>query len=177
MKILIATTNAGKIEAAKKAMERFFDNVEIVGYKTESNVPDQPVDLDIYKGAKNRVKNLKSFAKQNNIEADLFVSVESGITNLLGEWMITNVAVVEDDKDFASFGTSPSFPVPERHVKEIIESDLSQVMNKILWEDQERRNHGGAIEILTHGNLSRIDISEMAFIMALTKYINGDIWR
>lgn len=177
MKVLIATTNAGKIEAAKRALNRFFDNVEIVGYKTESNVPDQPVDLDIYMGAKNRVKNLKTFAKENNIEADLFVSVESGITNLLGEWMITNVAVVEDNKDFASFGTSPSFPVPERYVKEIIETDLSKVMNKILWEDNERRNHGGAIEILTQGNLSRVDISEMAFVMALTKFVNGEIWR
>ena len=177
MKVLIATTNAGKIEAAEKAMKRFFDDVKIVGYKTESNVPDQPVDLDIYRGAKNRVKNLKTFAKENNIEADLFVSVESGITNLLGEWMITDVAVVEDNKDFSSFGTSPSFPVPQKYVDDIIKYDLSQVMNKVLWEDQERRNHGGAIEILTHGNLSRIDISEMAFVMALTKYINGDIWR
>lgn len=177
MKVLIATTNAGKIEAATRAMKRFFDNVEIVGYKTESGVPDQPVNLEIYQGAKNRVKNLKEYAKANNLNADLFVSVESGITNSLGRWMITNVAVVEDDKDFESYGTSPSFPVPERYVEDIIKYDLSQVMNNVLGKDEERRNHGGAIEMLTHGNLSRIDLSEMAFVMALTKYINGDIWR
>lgn len=177
MKVLIATTNAGKIEAAKRAMERFFDNLEIVGYKTESGVPDQPVNLEIYQGAKNRVKNLKKFAKENGLHADLYVSVESGITDSLGRWMITNVAVVEDDKDFESYGTSPSFPVPERYVDDIIKYDLSQVMNNILGKDEQRRNHGGAIEILTHGNLSRIDISEMSFIMALTKYVNGEIWR
>ena len=177
MKVFIATTNAGKIEAAKKAMDRFFDDVEIVGYKTASGVPDQPVNLEIYQGAKNRVKNLKEFAKQNNLHADLYISVESGITDSLGRWMITNIAVVEDESGFESYGTSPSFPVPERYVEDIIKYDLSQVMNNVLGKDEERRNHGGAIEMLTHGNLSRIDISEMAFVMAMTKYINGDTWR
>jgi len=42
--------------------------------------------------------------------------VESGITNSLGNWVITNIAVIEDNKDFESYGTSPSFPVPERLV-------------------------------------------------------------
>ena len=90
MKVFIATTNVGKIEAAKRAMERFFDNVEIEGFKTKSGVPDQPVNLEIYQGAKNRVNNLKEYAKANNLKADLFVSVESGITDSLGRWMITN---------------------------------------------------------------------------------------
>lgn len=177
MKVFIATTNAGKIEAAKRAFARFFDNVEITGYKTESGVPDQPVNLQIYQGAKNRVKNLKQFAKENELNADLYVSVESGITDSLGRWVITNVAVIEDDCNFESYGTSPSFPVPEKYVEDIIKYDLSQVMNNILGKDEERRNHGGAIETLTHGNLSRIDISEMAFIMALTKFVNGETWR
>lgn len=46
-------------------------------------------------GAKNRVKNLKEYAKNNNIKADYFVSSEAGITNLLGEWIDINFVVVE----------------------------------------------------------------------------------
>lgn len=176
MKVLVATKNQGKIEGAKRALSNYFDDIEIKGIPVESNVSEQPVNNEIYQGAKNRVKNLKAYAKKNNIEADLYLSIESGINNVLGRWMITNIALIEDNKDFESYGTSPSFPVPERLVKDIIDTDLSQVMNKIFTKDDERHNKGGGIQLLTDNKVSRIDLTEMAFIMALTKYINEN-WR
>lgn len=177
MKVLVATKNQGKIEGAKKALLNYFDNIEIEGIPVNSNVGEQPVNDEIYIGAKNRVKNLKLYAKENNIEADLYMSIESGINNVLGRWMITNIAVIEDNKDFESYGTSPSFPVPDRLVQDVINTDLSQVMDKVFTKDEERHNRGGGIQLLTHNKISRIDLTEMAFIMALTKYINEDIWR
>ncbi len=177
MKVLIATKNQGKIEGARKALLNYFDNVEIEGIPVESNVSEQPVNDEIYDGAKNRVKNLKEYAQQNGKQADLYLAVESGITNSLGRWMITNIAVIEDNRDFESYGTSPSFPVPEKLVKDIIDTDLSQVMNKIFTKDDERHNKGGGIQLLTHEKISRIDLTQMAFIMALTKYINEDKWK
>lgn len=177
MKVLIGTKNKGKIEGAKKALEHYFENIEIVGIPVESDVPEQPVNDEIYIGAKNRVKNLKEYAKKNKIEADLYLGVESGITNALGKWMITNIAVIEDNTNFESYGTSPSFPVPDRLVKDIIDTDLSQVMNKVFTKDDERHNKGGGIQVLTQNRISRIDLTELAFIMALTEYINEDKWR
>ncbi len=94
MKVLIATKNQGKIEGAKKALLNYLDNIEIEGIPVESNVGEQPVNDEIYNGAKNRVRNLKEYAKKNNIDADLFLSIESGINNVLGRWMITNIAVI-----------------------------------------------------------------------------------
>ena len=35
----------------------------------------------------------------------------------------------------------------------------------------------GGISILTHGELTRIDLTRNAFIMALTRHINGEIWK
>ena len=177
MKVLIATKNQGKIEGAKKALERYFKDIEITGIPVESDVPDQPVNKEIYEGAKNRVRNLKSYAKENNISADLFLGIESGISDLLGRWMITNIAIIEDNGDFESYGTSPSFPVPENLVQNIIDTNFSEVMDIIFEEDKERHNHGGGIQLLTHNEISRIDLTEYAFIMALTKYINGEKWR
>jgi non-canonical (house-cleaning) NTP pyrophosphatase len=78
MKVLIATKNQGKIEGARKALLNYFDNVEIEGIPVESNVSEQPVNDEIYAGAKNRVKNLKEYCKQNNVVADLYLSIESG---------------------------------------------------------------------------------------------------
>ncbi len=109
------------------------------------------------------------YCKQNNIEADLYLAIESGINDAIGRWMIINIAVIEDNNNFESYGTSPSFPVPDK-------TDLSQVMNKIFGKDDERHNKGGGIQLLTHNKVSRIDLTEMAFIMALTKYINKDNW-
>lgn len=177
MRVLIATKNQGKIEGAKKALINYFEDIEIEDIAVESNVSEQPVNDEIYNGAKNRVKNLKLYAKENSIEADLYLSIESGISNSLGRWVITNIAVIEDDNEFESYGTSPSFPVPDRLVQDIINTDLSQVMNKIFEKDDERHNKGGGIQLLTHNKVTRIDLTEMAFIMALTKYINKDNWK
>ena len=177
MKVLIATKNQGKIEGAKKALENYFENVEIEGIPVNSDVPDQPVNKEIYIGAKNRVKNLKEYAKNNNIKADLFLGIESGINDLLGRWMITNIAVIEDNENFESYGTSPSFPVPERLVNDIISTDLSKVIDKIFEKDEERHNKGGGIQLLTKNIVTRIDLTELAFTMALTKYINKEKWN
>lgn len=177
MKILIATKNQGKIEGARRAFLKFFDNIEIEGIPVSSDVSEQPVNNEIYLGAKNRVKNLKLYAKENDIEADMFLSIESGINNLLGSWIITNIALIENNDGYQSFGTSPSFPVPDKLVDDVIKSDLSQVMNKIFSKDDERHNKGGGIQLLTHNHISRIDLTEMAFIMALTKFTNGESWK
>ena len=177
MKVVIATKNQGKVDGAKRALEKYFDNVIVERIPADSAVGEQPLTNEIYDGAKNRVKNLKKYCKENNIEADLFLSIESGINNLLGRWMITNIAIIEDNKDFESYGTSPSFPVPERLVEDVINTDLSKVMDKVFEKDEERHNKGGGIQLLTKNKVTRIDLTELAFTMALTKYINKEKWN
>ena len=137
MKILIGTKNPGKIEGAREAFEKYFDNVEIEGISVNSEVGDQPINKEILKGAKNRVKNLKKYAKENQIKADFYISSEAGITNLLGEWIDINAVVIEDSKGLQSIGTSQG----------------------------------------TKDEVTRIDLTRNAFIMALTKYINDDLWK
>ena len=174
MKVVIATKNQGKIEGARKALASYFSDFEIEGIPAPSNVGEQPVNEEIYIGAKNRVQNLKQYCKQNGINAQLYLAVESGVFNSLGKWMVTNVAVIEDDKDFESWGTSPSFPIPDGFIDEIIATDLSQFTGKIFGKDDDRHNHGGAIQLLTKNKISRIDLNEFAFTMALIKYLNKE---
>lgn len=171
MKILIGTKNPGKIKGAKAAFSHYYDDFEIEGISVSSNVNDQPVNNEIYLGAKNRVNNLMEYAKENNIESDYFLGIESGITNLLGKWMITNIAVIIDKDGYESFGTSASFPVPDKYVDEIIDTELGSVMDKIFNEDDLRSRKGG-ISLLTDEVISRIDLTEQAFVMALTQFIN-----
>lgn len=176
MKILIATKNPTKIEGAKRAFSRFFDNIEINGIPVSSDVSDEPVNEELYDGAKNRVINLKEYAKGNNMTADYYISIESGITNQLGEWLIINVAVIEDEFGKVSIGSSSGFPVPEKYVDEIISTDLGKVMDRI-FDEKELRSKQGGVSFLTHNTISRYDLTEQAFIMALTKFVNGNIWE
>lgn len=176
MKILIATQNKGKVEGAKRAFEKYFDDVEIVGISAPSDVPEQPVNDETFWGAKNRVKNLKQIAKEKGIDADYFVAIESGMMNSLGSWMIVNIAVVEDKNGLESISSSPGFPVPEKLVEKIKEIGLGQVMDN-HFNESDLRSRGGGIQLLTHDVVSRIDLTEIAFEMALTKFINGEYWK
>ncbi len=176
MKILMGTKNPGKIEGAKQAFEKYFNNVEIEGISVSSGVGDQPINEEIFQGAKNRVKNLKEYATKSNIEADFYISSEAGITNLLGEWIDINAVVIEDSKGFQSVGTSQGFPIPDKYIEEIKQTELGKVMDKIFSGNELGKGKGG-ISLLTKDEVSRIDLTKNAFVMALTKHINGDIWR
>ena len=176
MKVLIGSKNPGKIEGAKRAFLKLFDNVDIVGVCVDSNVPDQPVGKDIYNGARNRVDNLMQWAKDNGETADYFVAIESGITKDLGKWSIVNMAVIKDGSGRESWGNSAGFPVPDKLVEDIINRSLGTVIDE-LFEKNDLRSSIGGVSYLTHNNISRIDLTEMAFVMALTQFVNGDIWR
>ena len=176
MKILMGTKNPGKIEGARQAFEKYFDNVEIEGIPVSSNVGNQPINEEIFQGAKNRVKNLKEYAKNNNIEADFYISSEAGITNLLGDWIDINAVVIEDSKGFQSVGTSQGFPIPNRYIDEIKETELGKVMDKIFSGKELGKGKGG-ISFLTKNEVTRIELTRNAFIMALISHINGDLWR
>lgn len=175
MKVLIGTKNPGKIEGAKRALAKYFDNFELEGVKVASDVADQPVGIETYNGALNRVNNLVAYAKQNNIEADLFLSVESGLTSELGFWAITNIAVIKNAKGEMGVGSSASFPVPNKYVEQIKTQTLGTVMDNIFNESDLRSSTGG-IGLLTREVITRIDLTCDAFLMALTPFINS-VWN
>ncbi len=176
MKVLIGTQNPGKVQGAKEAFERYFDSFEIEGIPVSSGVPDEPRNDEIYTGAKNRVDNLITYSKDNNVDADYFIGIESGITNLLGKWVIVNIAVIKDKTGYESWGYSPAFPVPDKYVQEVLDTNLGLVMDRIFDEDKIGNGKGG-IGILTHDKITRFDLTRGAFTMALTQFVNGDIWK
>lgn len=176
MKILIGSKNPGKIEGAKQAFLEYYNDIEIEGIPVSSDVSEEPINDEIYQGALNRVDNLIIYAKDNGLEADYYIGVESGITNKLGKWMIINVAVIKDRNGYESWGASPAFPVPNKYVEEIKNTDLGQVMDSLFKKNDLRSSKGG-VSFLTHNVISRIDLTMEAFVMALTQFINKDLWR
>lgn len=175
MKVLIGTKNPGKIEGATEALKNYFEDFDIEGIPVLSNVSEQPVNNEIYEGARNRVDNLIKYAQDNEIDAEYFLGIESGITNLLGKWVIINIAVIKDKNGYESFGTSGGFPVPDKYVDEIISTELSKVMDKIT-KTKDLRSGNGGISFVTSGVITRIDMTKEAFIMALSQHTN-EVWN
>lgn len=175
MKVIIGTKNPGKIQGAKEAFDNYFNNFDIEGISVTSDVSDEPINEEIYQGARNRVDNLIKYAKENNVKADYFLGVESGITNLLGKWIIINIAVIKDKNGYESWGTSSAFPVPDKYVEEIISTDLGKVMDNIFNQNNLRSGKGG-INFLTNDVISRIDMTRQAFTMALIQHLNS-VWN
>ena len=172
---MIGTTNPGKIKGAKIALERYFEHVEIEGIKVPSDVSEQPVGIETYQGALNRVNNLMKYAAENHLQADYYLAIESGLVSELGFWAITNIAIVKTAYGVMGQGSSASFPVPQKYVESIKAESLGTVMDKLFHENDLRSSTGG-IGLLTHDVVTRIDLTTEAFLMALTPVIN-QVWR
>ena len=175
MKILVGSKNPVKVSGAKLAFENYFENVSVEGISVSSNVSNQPFDDEILLGARNRVENLKNYAKTNNIDADYFCAIESGITNKMGFYMNFNIAVIVDKNGNEGIGTSDGFPIPERYIDEIRKTEFGVFMDKIASTENIKQNSGG-VYLLTR-KITREDLTTHAFIMALTQFINGEKWK
>ena len=175
MKILVGSKNPVKISGAKLAFSNYFENIDIEGVSVSSDVSSQPFDDEILQGARNRVKNLIEYAKNNSIDADYFCSIESGITNKFGFYMNFNIAVIVDKNGYESIGTSEGFPIPERYIDEIKNTEFGAFMDKFANTNNIKQNFGG-VYVLTR-KLTREDLTTHAFTMALTQFVNGENWK
>lgn len=174
MNILIGSKSPKKIQGAKEAFDNYFDNFNIAGIAVPSNVSDEPINIEIYQGARNRVDNLIQYALENNIDAEYFLGIESGVTNLLGRWINVNIAVIKDINGYESWGMSAGFPVPDRYIDEVLSTELGLVMDRVFNQDDSRTN-AGDVSDLTGGVLGRVDLTRDAFVMALVQHLNR-IW-
>lgn len=174
MKILIGTKNESKIEGARKAFLKFFDDVSVEGIGVSSLVSSEPVNEEILSGARNRINNLKNYARDNNVEADFFVATEGGLSNSFGKWINVNLAAIESLDGTFSMGISPAYQVPDRYIDEIKKCEMGKFYKTIFSEDEYKDVELDSI--LTNGKYTRESLVESAFIMALTSHIHKDKW-
>ncbi len=176
MKILVGSKNPVKINSAKEAFEKFFGNVEAIGIEVPSGVPDQPVNGDTFKGAKNRALKLKEINEEKNLGADYFVGIEGGISDQYGRWFAFGGMCIIDKKGREAYGTSPQFELPYQIVKELLEGkELGLIMDEIQNESNTKQK-GGAISFFTKGMMSRKELYISGLITSLVPLLNEDIF-
>lgn len=81
--VYMSTNSPVKLGGVSRAMRKAGLPVRVDGKKVESGVNEQPMTIEeTYEGAFNRHKNLKDL----NVEADYYVTVESGLHEVHGEF-------------------------------------------------------------------------------------------
>ncbi len=174
MKVLVGSKNPVKIDAVKEALENYFADVEVIGYKVESNVPDQPFNDETFYGAENRTFELKKINEQQNINADYFVGIEGGISKVFNRWFAYGVVCIMNAEGDKGFGTSAHFELPEKVITEIKNGkELGAVMDEIQNE-QNTKQKKGAIGYFTNGKMTRKDLYIPGIITALIPFLHKE---
>ena len=175
IKILIGSNNKAKIEGAKLAFGKYFSDIEIISEDIPSKVNSQPLNDEIIQGARNRIKGLKELKKD---DIDFYISSEAGLINIGKTWLNINLSMIEDKNGYESIGTSQGYMIPQNKLESIKEKTLGVVMDEIFNAEGLNRNKGG-INLLTMGEVSRIQLVKDSFILALIPFLeqNEKLWR
>ena len=113
MKVIIASKNPVKINAAEQAFNAMFpdESFEFEGVSVESGVPDQPMsDEETYRGAVNRIDN----AHKASPDADYWVGMEGGLQETGDELEAFAWMVVKGKNGKYGKGRSATFFLPPR---------------------------------------------------------------
>jgi inosine/xanthosine triphosphatase len=176
MKVLVGSQNPIKIEATKEVFLKYFGQTNVIGIKVSSEVSAQPVDEEIFKGAKNRALQLKRLSEKENLEADFFVGIEGGIIKLYSRWFASGAACVIDNQERFGYGLSPCFELPKCIVDKLLSgSELGEVMEQISGKDNIKQKEG-AIGFLSKGMMDRKDLYIYCLIAALVPFINKELY-
>jgi inosine/xanthosine triphosphatase len=175
--VLVGSTNPVKIEAARYAFSKYFGRVRVMGMKVDPKVSKQPVEDDTFKGAHNRVLELKRINSAQKLGADFFVGIEGGITKLHSRWFGFGAVCVMDNEGRTGFGTSAHFELPKSVVERLLEhgDELGDVIDTITNEENTKQK-AGAIGFFTKNIMDRKDLYVHGVIVALAPFVNKDLY-
>ena len=162
--IKVASTNPAKIKAVASAFAELFpdERLDVQGIAVPSGVADQPMSsAETLLGAMNRVAELADTA------ADFRVAIEAGLDDdFTFAWMVIEHQGKIGKARSASLMLPPAALSQPQQGKE-----LGDVMDTMFNQDNIKQK-GGAIALLTHNKLSRSSVYHQALILAMIPFLN-----
>ena len=174
-KIVVASKNPVKIQAALDAFQRMFreESFEIEGMSVPSGVKDQPMsDRETLEGATNRVRNILDMKH----DADFIVGIEGGIEDTEDGMVEVAWAVVASRDGRIGKARGGSFPLPKPLADMIRAGKELGEANDILFQRTNSKQENGAVGILTRDVITRASYCSDAVCMALLPFKNPDIY-
>ncbi|OOF22251.1 MULTISPECIES: inosine/xanthosine triphosphatase [Salinivibrio] len=168
--VIVTSKNPAKIAAVEAAFRDVFPEqpFTFTGVAVPSDVPDQPMtEKETYAGACNRVQHAKA-----KYEGDFYVGVEAGLDHQhTFAWMVI------DDGTTRGEARSASLPLPPEALRALHHGEeLGDVMDR-MFSEQNVKQKGGAIGMLTGHRLTRSSVYHQALILALIPFLHPHLYR
>jgi inosine/xanthosine triphosphatase len=174
MKIIVASKNPVKIDAAKTSFARAFpaEELEVVAIDAPSLVSEQPMSSEETRdGAVNRVK----YCQQHHV-ADYYVSYEGGVDILDGN-PSTYAVVCIADKDRLQTGRTASLPLPKQIYQKLLAGGELGPSMDAMFNTVNIKQKGGAIGQLSNGLETRKSIYISATLLSLSVFFYPDLYN
>lgn len=174
MKIIVASKNPVKIQAASDGFAYFYPGMEcsITGESSISGVSDQPMtDAETLLGAQNRMEHVRAA----HPDADFWVGIEGGL-HPSGDTFEVFAWVVIADEEHSSSARTGMFMLPPP-IAELIRAghELGDADDIIFGRNNSKQDNG-AIGILTGNLITRRSYYVPAVIMALIPFKNPELY-
>jgi inosine/xanthosine triphosphatase len=175
MKIAVGSQNPVKIDAVREAFEAAFPHeaIEAAGYAVKSGISDQPMsDEETIQGATNRAQRALQVG-----EADYGVGLEGGIQKIGERWFDCGWVVVVDRAGRTGIASSLRAETPGRMMELIHQGiELGEVVDRISGETNTKQA-GGHFGFMTNGIVGRKEGYWQGVVMALARFLHGELWE
>ncbi|MEB2778964.1 inosine/xanthosine triphosphatase [Algoriphagus persicinus] len=168
--VIVGSKNPVKIACTDSAFTEAFSSGFVVnGITAASQVSDQPKgEEETYLGARNRVIN----AKTSFPEADYWVGIEGGIGEDVRGMYAFAWIYIENRSGLHGISKTGSFYLPEAIAKLIHSGMELGAANDTFFAQENSKQNGGAVGILTRGAVSRQTYYNQAIVLALIPFLN-----
>ena len=165
--VIVASTNPVKVRVAEKAFAAVFPGEEFAftAVKSDSGVPDQPMEEETRHGAHNRLV----FVRERHPDADFWISQEGGL-HREGDRLFNRAWIAVCDKSgFVAESSTAQFYLPKQVAAYVEEGMELGVADDKFFGTRESSKAGGGIGLLTDGLIDRAEYYLQSAIIALSE--------
>lgn len=166
-KVIVASENPVKVSVAKRAFASVYpdDEFECISIKSESGVPDQPMNDETEQGALNRLE----FVNKVHPNADYWISQEGGVYED-GEQLYSRAWIAVTNKSgYVAKSSTALFYLPKK-ITEYLKDGLELGDANDRFFSTVNSKHGvGAIGKLTDGLIDREQYYLQAAVIAVSE--------
>lgn len=172
-RFVIGSTNPIKVQAVREGAAAFYANVEVASVSVPSGVSAQPIgDEEMIAGATTRAQA----AIDLEPAADFGVGLEGGVVELREGLFACAWCAVAGRTGQLGVACTGRFQLPPQ-VAELVRGgmELGEADDRVFGRVNSKQNEG-AVGILTHGTLTRAQFYAPAVMLALVRFVNGELY-
>lgn len=173
MIVAVGSERPSKITPVKNIFSKHFTDVEVIGVKVPSGVPDQPLhDDQMYQGALNRAKA----ALKKTPKASYGVGIEGGLHKYSYGWFERSTVVIVDTNGNVGIGSSGGLALPPKLMQKIEEGKNLEEACDALFGTTKIGSGVGMFGLLTNNVVTRAGGIEHGVAFALARFLHEDLY-